>query len=317
MGAALFFTFSGDRIHYGEADESLEVFKKAQERAAAEVAKSDTDSDGLKDWEEALWGTNPEKSDTDDDGTEDGKEVDTNRNPAIPGPDDTLDLENVGSASPGSTEAGEEPTATEKLAGTFFTEYLTMRQTGEIETSFGRESIIESTLREIQNTAPSIRKFVEKDILVSPQQGTDAVATYVNIVGATINRHSIQNENEAVILLRALEEEDEEVLGQLIPIQSVYTNISRDLKQVVVPKEAISSHLKLLNAVTALEKSIGDMRLAFSDPVLMFHAVTRYPEEANDLFAAALSLGDLLRRNNIRYEPTDPGYQFQIVESGS
>jgi len=52
--------------------------------------KKDSDNDGLKDWEEALWKTDPQNPDTDGDGTPDGKEVAEGRNPAIPGPDDYL-----------------------------------------------------------------------------------------------------------------------------------------------------------------------------------------------------------------------------------
>jgi hypothetical protein len=50
----------------------------------------DTDSDGLKDWEEALWGTDPKNPDTDEDGTPDGEEVAVGRNPMKKGPDDQM-----------------------------------------------------------------------------------------------------------------------------------------------------------------------------------------------------------------------------------
>ncbi len=39
----------------------------------------DSDSDGLKDWEETLWGTDPKNPDTDGDGTEDGSAVEAER----------------------------------------------------------------------------------------------------------------------------------------------------------------------------------------------------------------------------------------------
>ena len=54
---------------------------------AAEAAK-DTDADGLKDWEEAIWHTDAAKADTDGDGTPDGEEVKQNRDPRLAGPND-------------------------------------------------------------------------------------------------------------------------------------------------------------------------------------------------------------------------------------
>jgi hypothetical protein len=48
----------------------------------------DTDADGLLDWEETLWNTNPRKADSDNDGTKDGQEVALSRDPNKAGPDD-------------------------------------------------------------------------------------------------------------------------------------------------------------------------------------------------------------------------------------
>ncbi len=50
--------------------------------------QEDTDADGLLDWEESLWGSDPNLADTDGDKTNDGEEVKLNRNPAKAGPDD-------------------------------------------------------------------------------------------------------------------------------------------------------------------------------------------------------------------------------------
>ncbi|MEK7502815.1 MAG: hypothetical protein AAB556_00015, partial [Patescibacteria group bacterium] len=60
----------------------------AQNSPTASIeADKDTDNDGLKDWEEQLWTTNPTLTDTDGDGTKDGDEVKAGRNPKIAGAD--------------------------------------------------------------------------------------------------------------------------------------------------------------------------------------------------------------------------------------
>lgn len=53
-----------------------------------EYKNTDSDSDGLLDWEETLWNTNPQKADSDNDGTKDGQEVALGRDPNKQGPDD-------------------------------------------------------------------------------------------------------------------------------------------------------------------------------------------------------------------------------------
>ncbi len=45
--------------------------------------KADSDSDGLEDWKEILYGTDTRNKDTDSDGTDDGEEIQAGRNPKI------------------------------------------------------------------------------------------------------------------------------------------------------------------------------------------------------------------------------------------
>ncbi len=54
------------------------------------ILEKDTDNDNLKDWEEALWKTDPRVADTDGDGTNDGAEIKSQRNPLVAGPNDIL-----------------------------------------------------------------------------------------------------------------------------------------------------------------------------------------------------------------------------------
>jgi hypothetical protein len=55
-----------------------------------DTLQNDRDGDGLLDWEEILWKTDPDNPDTDGDGTNDGQEVQENRNPLLAGENDTL-----------------------------------------------------------------------------------------------------------------------------------------------------------------------------------------------------------------------------------
>ena len=50
-----------------------------QKMTLGEIIDKDSDGDGLKDWEEALWGTDPNNPDTDGDGILDGAEIQQKR----------------------------------------------------------------------------------------------------------------------------------------------------------------------------------------------------------------------------------------------
>lgn len=68
---------------------------------------TDTDHDGLSDWEESVYSTDPKNSDTDGDKYLDGEEIASNRNPLVAGPNDLV--------SKSSIPTNNNQTATEKL----------------------------------------------------------------------------------------------------------------------------------------------------------------------------------------------------------
>jgi len=70
-----------------------------------ESLSKDSDNDGLKDWEEALWKTGVNNPDTDGDGTLDGEEVKLSRDPLKPGPDDKLEEKVVSSLGQSTYQA--------------------------------------------------------------------------------------------------------------------------------------------------------------------------------------------------------------------
>lgn len=75
----------------------------------------DNDKDGLKNWQEKLWGTDLEKADSDNDGTLDGEEVKENRNPLKKPPDvltsypvqNIVDVKNILETTSGSKNNAE------------------------------------------------------------------------------------------------------------------------------------------------------------------------------------------------------------------
>jgi len=98
---------------------------------AEEIAK-DSDGDGLKDWEEALWKTDPNNPDTDGDGTPDGQEIKEGRDPLVPGPDDRLKAPEAGTTTEDGTpspslekfSSATKESLTEAISRQFFNDYL-------------------------------------------------------------------------------------------------------------------------------------------------------------------------------------------------
>ena len=102
------------------------VISVADQKIIDSIATKDSDNDGLKDWEEALWQTAPNNPDTDGDGAKDGAEIAAGRDPLKKGPDDQLTLESA-STTPKITKP---LTASNQFSRDLFTRYVTLKQTG-------------------------------------------------------------------------------------------------------------------------------------------------------------------------------------------
>lgn len=313
IGVALVVAFTGNHIKYGEADSSLEVIKRAQQVAAGEASRNDTDTDGLYDWEETLWGTDPENSDTDGDGDNDGKEVDANRNPAVAGPEDTLTIDaTTGAIVPSGNE--NDFNETDKVGQAFFVKYLELRQSGMLQNGEAQGELFEAISESI--IKQSLYKNLDvRDILIGGADGSSTAKAYGNVIASVIAGHPGSTESEAVILLRALQEDTPTELEKLDPIIETYHGLYTELKTIVVPRDAGRVHLDLLNATGQLEQTIRDMRKAFTDPVVMFGATARYPSELEMLETALVQLRTYLLQNNVQFEMSDAGSLLMTLVS--
>jgi len=81
---------------YSSQGNSVGTETKTPSSQRSETA-TDSDNDGLKDWEEVLWKTDPKNPDTDGDGTPDGEEIKTWRNPLVRAPNDKFLTDEIAS----------------------------------------------------------------------------------------------------------------------------------------------------------------------------------------------------------------------------
>lgn len=305
VGGALLVAFTGDRIKTSEAELPLGAIEYAKEKAAAQTSNQDTDKDGLKDWEETLWGTDPLNNDTDGDGTDDGSEVDQDRNPAMEGPDDTIDLSKD---IPTQNQEDVELTATEKVAAIFFKEYVTLRQSGGLNDPAAQAELLQKIVAQFNEVAKAPQHTLN-DILVGPLSGTESARSYGNLVAVAIEQNPLPGNTPALnLLLSALEQDDPKQLEVLAVYEKAYRGIEDSLLQIVVSTEAAPLHLALVNQFTALRWQVESMQQAFEDPVVMMHAVNPHVESSRALLDTLGRLQSYLKLHHVTYETSEPGW---------
>ena len=222
----------------------------------------DSDSDGLKDWEEIIFRTNPKNKDTDGDGTKDGEEVKIGRNPLKRGPDDEFSApflaeENSPYFSPHNL--------TGKLAEKFGINVIVPRLSGS-----SRPLDLESIGDQIANeTLPSETQqiyFTEKDVTVAQDNSPAALRAYDKATDEILtSQFQGLQKHPLVIFSEALQIDDLSKVVALDPYLKAYDAVVEKTKELPAPSSVVSLHVRYLNALASLREAVRKMRGAESD----------------------------------------------------
>ncbi len=234
-----------------------------------EKLRLDTDGDGLKDWEEALYRTDPQNPDTDGDGTPDGREAADNRDPLKAGPDDTL-------TSPTPLEiSGKEPDTnlTRDFTRTFLRKPLAQIIAGEeadIDTR-AVERYAERLAR--QSVLADAARFTKADIKISPADTTEAIVQYFTAFGAVFDMLAKRGKNEVDITVDAFKTQNYGALAALTFYPDAYARAVTELKNTSAPQSVADFHLAILNYLPKFKRSVELMQKAEVDPILAMLAM--------------------------------------------
>lgn len=285
-------------------EQSTTLATASAPKNAADLLIRDEDGDGLRDWEEILWKTDPKNPDTDGDGTPDGAEVREGRDPTVAGPDDRRTATKI---APRTNEEQAPRTATGELARDVITGYLALKQSDSFNAV--TEADFVNTIAQKAYVDIADKSFSEEDIKNIVPATEETVRAYGNALGGVIIANSVTNENEAVILLRALSNEDKKELEKLEPIIAAYDNMFADARGLSVPNDARALHTALLSSFNALSENIRAMKAVYEDPLSALVHLGVYQKSADSLYTAL--------KNLKAYFKTAHGIAFSADEAGS
>lgn len=185
----------------------------------------DTDGDGLKDWEEVLWGTDPEKSDTNGNGIKDAQEVEVLKR--------SQTLKQAPTASNAfknsNTAPTQAPTLTDKMAQEMFAKYINLKQTGAVIDDTTVNQIAQGVLKNNDNLEIKLQKFTAINLPnIATTEDSTTIKTYGNEVWNIMMRNTPKNValvNEYVTFTKAIQTQDENELKKLDPdYKRIYRN---------------------------------------------------------------------------------------------
>lgn len=291
------------------------LHKTPAEALGAAALVADSDRDGLKDWEEELWHTDPLKPDTDGDGTTDGEEIKQGRNPLIPNTaphgaptNDRLDAETVATkVSPRATTTLSE---TERYARELFATYLSTQQEGTPLSQGDIDNIVNTVSASIPDEPAKL--FTEKEMTTVDDETLATLRGYGNALGAALKKPWPSRENELTIFERAVKDPNPDTaaldFARLAPIADAYRTLAAAVAAIPAPRAALSTHLRLANAARTLGSAVSGMGAAPDDPVKIVASVSRYLDAIPQLGAALTEARAFLEARGISFSETEDGY---------
>ena len=198
-------------------------------------------------------------------------------------------------------------TITEQIGVQFFESIL--RAKGSEGIGPTEAEVIDGMAKRLEATAGDVL-FGPNDIAVIPSS-PEAIRTYANTIAQIILNNNVPNyENELVIMNNAMQRQDSTELEKLEPLIAMYRALRDQTLATPVPEPFVKEHLDLINVYQALFKSLNDMQLAFSDPVVALMRIQRYQDDATGLANALLNMYTVLMPHARLFTADDPAVLF-------
>ncbi|GEM_PF-2864145 len=276
LGGAAFLLFQRDFF----ARETVIQNKTANEQArviaslAVKEALKDTDSDGLKDWEEAIYKTNPENPDSDGDGTSDSDEVNQNRDPLKKGPNDKI-VEPISDTAVASNPDIDPKNFTQNFTKALFESgaLSSIDENGNLASGDFLNNLNIPDSINVENLFANVPSVSRKDLTIVDTNDPAAVRDYFTKAGQ-IYRTTLGSfpESDIVIFTTALEQNNFSRMGELDTQADAVGRVAEEIKKLPVPGKYADATVGEINNLRKIQRIIEIMRAVETDPLAAYFA---------------------------------------------
>lgn len=277
------------------------------------VTEIDSDGDGLKDWEEALWKTDPKLPDTDGDGVSDKSAVVGYQQKQEEIRKTTLEEARKILSEQARLLSSGEITASEAASRGLVAQLFLYEESGTPITS---ESVAAFTKGLTQNAVrPTVyTTYTTQDVLSAKESGAPAVKKYGNAVG-TILSNVIEPDvpHELMVFVQFAQDEDvEKFQAQMEVIDSRYEYTITHLLATPVPAEMLSAHINLLNALSKTRADLQHMALISGNAFEAMLAFEAYEKNTNTVAEVFAQIRGIFETMRVIFNETEPGYVLTV-----
>ncbi|MFA5744954.1 MAG: hypothetical protein WC887_01940 [Candidatus Paceibacterota bacterium] len=286
------------------------------------IATKDSDTDGLTDWEEALYGTSPTNSDSFSLGMTDGEAVAK----GLIVPKAIADI-SVATSSPyslssdGLPPASPEGTLTATFATNLFSLYLEAKQAN------GGADLSEAELSDISNQAlnslsaniSTTPDFKSANNITVSGSGADALKVFaVNAEAVLAKNTNDASKSEILYLQDVVQNDDTTALPHIASIAKSYRDSAAGLAALPVPEELSTDDLALINAMARMGEVVTDFARVDTDPLAAMLALKQYPQTVVNLSNSFARINTIYKNADISLSAGTPGAFFvNLIENAA
>ncbi len=249
-----------------------------------DLVNKDTDKDGIPDWEESLWGTDPTKKET------------------TPGISDSVAIEKLKKEQtaennrglPSIKEDSTKLTETDKFSRELFATVVSLNQNGAMDQATA-DKISSSLADQIKNSPPR-KVFALADLKIVKNDTAQAVKNYNAALENLQKKYPVRGSVLDILQRFSADgnKPDVSVLSELDSIIKQIQSIINAVARMEVPQSLASSHLDFLNALQRLLENINDIKLYETDTILALGAISQYDKNTKTLQTATLKLSNAI-----------------------
>ncbi len=238
------------------------------------IVQTDSNNNGIPDWEERLWGLNPKSN---------GK-----ANKAF-----ILAKRKALNSGTNFTNEDETLTKNETLSREFFAVIMSLKQTGKLN-SESMKAIADSISQKIE--AKPIPDIYTNASLTETIPSLKANGVYFSGFATLVEKYKNDDiGSELSLIVQGLAYKNKQIISLIKPIATSYKNFGQDLVKIPVPTNIAPIDLSIANDYEKIGQTIDGLAQLQNDPLIGMQSLINYKKYTDDLFSNIDKLSNALK----------------------
>lgn len=230
-----------------------------------ESATLDNDDDGLRNWEEALWKTDPNNKDTDKDGYSDKEETILGYSPTDPTSNPKTGKKDENNFLADNQKSQQPVNLTQSFAQIISSQIQDPTQLEQVDLSNPLSMVDKNTGQALLNFIAGLNPQIAlSEIKTGSDNSFTAVQKYVSEIEKAMPKSPYQGKSEEEILSEAIETENFKKVDEFI---NYFEIAIANMKKIAVPSDFLQIHKRETELLMATKKVYESVKEVNSDPL--------------------------------------------------